>query len=327
MTSLTLIPLLLLVPGESPKLGAETRALAYLVREVPKWSAENRCYSCHNNGDGARALYLARRLGQTVPDKALADTTKWLGKPAGWDHNGGEGPFSDKKLARLQFAATLAAAQQAGLVREREPLLQAADLVAGLQDREGCSSPQAEGVGSPTTHGAALATALARSTLTQIDARKYQEQIARADAWFRQKKVQTVLDAAGVLLGLGQADDSEPARKQRAACLELIRKGENREGGWGPYVTSMSEVFDTSVVLLALRLQPETEEVGAAFAMAGSTWSSLRKRTAAGAKRCARRRASVTRRRSRPPPGRSRPCCGHGRRGRGNPCLRNCVPV
>ncbi len=25
----------------------EERALAYLAREVPRWSAENHCYSCH----------------------------------------------------------------------------------------------------------------------------------------------------------------------------------------------------------------------------------------------------------------------------------------
>ncbi len=32
----------------------EARAVAFLAREVPRWSRENHCYSCHNNGDAAR---------------------------------------------------------------------------------------------------------------------------------------------------------------------------------------------------------------------------------------------------------------------------------
>src|SRR5437763_16050575 len=81
----------------------EGRAVAFLSREVPQWSAENKCYSCHNNGDAARALYAAKRLGRPVGDAALADTTRWLSKPAGWDKNGGDGEFNDKRRANLQF--------------------------------------------------------------------------------------------------------------------------------------------------------------------------------------------------------------------------------
>src|SRR5947199_7117641 len=87
--------------------GPEARAIAYLAREVPRWSAENHCYSCHNNGDGARALYTARRQGYAVPDAALRDTTAWLARPGDWDSNHGNPLASDKKLARIQFAAAL----------------------------------------------------------------------------------------------------------------------------------------------------------------------------------------------------------------------------
>src|SRR5437667_8821460 len=97
----------LLTLGAAPDASPEARALAYLAREVPRWSAENKCYSCHNNGDAARALYRALRLGEPVPAGAVADTSRWLSRPAQWDHNGGEGPFSDKQLARIQFAAAL----------------------------------------------------------------------------------------------------------------------------------------------------------------------------------------------------------------------------
>src|SRR5262245_24601751 len=73
----------------------EARAVAFLVREVPAWSRENRCFSCHNNGDAARALYEAGRVGLRVPPEAISATTTWLARPSGWDRNGGDGPFSD----------------------------------------------------------------------------------------------------------------------------------------------------------------------------------------------------------------------------------------
>src|SRR5262249_20227306 len=80
----------------------EKRVLAYILPEVPRWSTENKCYSCHNNGDAARALYTAARLTYPVPVQALADTSRWLAQPQQWDHNGGEGPSSNKPLARIQ---------------------------------------------------------------------------------------------------------------------------------------------------------------------------------------------------------------------------------
>src|SRR5947209_16193452 len=60
--------------------GVQTCALpiSFLTREVPRWFRKNKCFSCHNNGDAARALYHAVRLGFAVPRKALADTSEWL---------------------------------------------------------------------------------------------------------------------------------------------------------------------------------------------------------------------------------------------------------
>ena len=44
----------------------ETRAVAFLSREVPRWKRENDCYSCHNNGDAARALIVAKQRGHDI---------------------------------------------------------------------------------------------------------------------------------------------------------------------------------------------------------------------------------------------------------------------
>jgi hypothetical protein len=236
----------------------ERRALEYLSREVPRWSAENKCFSCHNNGDAARALYVATRMGrglETVPKGrvgALADTNRWLSQPERWDKKGGDGPATDKGLARIQFAAALVEALDAGVLQDSRALARAADLVAEYQARDGSWKVDAKGTtGSPATYGTCLATHVARRTLQRADPHRFRQAIARADAWLRKVRVGCILDAAAVLLALEGRDDLEASR-QRSHCLELVRKGQGKDGGWGPYVTSPSEPFDTAVVLLAL---------------------------------------------------------------------------
>src|SRR5687768_1551085 len=62
------------------------RAAAYLAREVPRWRREHPCYSCHNNGDAARALIALQHRGIGIGD-ALADTLTFLTRPERWDGN------------------------------------------------------------------------------------------------------------------------------------------------------------------------------------------------------------------------------------------------
>jgi hypothetical protein len=246
-----LLSLVLSLAGQAPG-AAERRALAYLDREVPRWFTANQCYSCHNNGDAARALYLAIRLAYAVRPEALADTTRWLARPDGWDDNKGEPAFSDKGLARLQFAAALVDAMDAKQVQDRKVLIRAAELIAEGQRKDGSWQVDAEGtIGSPATYGPFLATYQARRVLAQADPKRFGPAIARADAWFRQAKVETVLDAAALLLAL-DGKQGPAVEEQRRHCLTLIRQGEAKSGGWGPYVHSPPEPFDTAVVLLAL---------------------------------------------------------------------------
>ena len=49
---------------------AEARAVAFLSREVPLWRREHPCYSCHNNGDAARALIAAAERGHRTRERA-----------------------------------------------------------------------------------------------------------------------------------------------------------------------------------------------------------------------------------------------------------------
>ena len=244
-------------PGPAP----EDRALAYLVREVQRWRQENGCFSCHNNGDGARALYFAAQFSRRLPTESLAETTRWLAEPGKWDDNPGDPAASDMGLARIQFAAALTAAVDAGILKKKAPLVEAAGLLVEDQQEDGSGRVDVAGtVGSPATYGSVLATYLARRTLVRADARRFSPAIEKANRWLLRQKAQRVLDAAAMLLALEQT--KLPAAKgERQRLLEIFERGQSPEGGWGPYVNAAPEAFDTSVVLLALVELREREGV------------------------------------------------------------------
>ena len=232
--------------AESP----EGRAVAYLRVEVPRWRREHPCYSCHNNGDATRAL-LAASAGGFAIGNALDDTLAWLAAPERWEQNGSPGGSSDLPLARVQFASALDAAVTAGrasgAARDR-----AVELTATHQQADGSwtLNPQ-QTIGGATFYGPALATAMARRALASTGTANAHVARDRADAWLRATSPSNVLDAASILLGLGTSNDRE-AQAQRQRVLALLREGEATGGGWGPFVTSPPEVFDTALAVLAL---------------------------------------------------------------------------
>jgi hypothetical protein len=233
-----------------PKTETERKAVAFLSREVPAWSRENRCYSCHNNGDGARALYEAASLGHEVAHAALADTTAWLANPSSWDNNKGDPGFSDKRLANLQFAASLVAAAAAGHVTNREALKIAARRVAADQGANGAWEIDAQSVaGSPATYGSVLATYTALNVLKRAGTE--QAAAAKAEQWLVNVKPANLLETAALLLAVND--------KSREKRLDVLRKAQTSDGGWGPFPDSPPEVFDTAMVLIALAQSRETE--------------------------------------------------------------------
>jgi hypothetical protein len=214
----------------------EANAVRYLAQEVPRWSKENGCFSCHNNGDGARALYTAVRLGYEVPQAALADSSEWLKQPSKWDSNRGNPAFSDKKLARIQFAAALSIMAPAALGEAAASLLPYQETDGSWQVDTGTA------LGSPVTYGAALATTMARMTLDTAHEPRFAPAIALADKWLTSRKPMNVMEAAALLLGA-------PARED---CSKLLLAAQNSDGGWGPQPHAPTEVFDTALALLAL---------------------------------------------------------------------------
>ncbi|MEX2114779.1 MAG: prenyltransferase/squalene oxidase repeat-containing protein [Pirellulales bacterium] len=248
--------------AENPAAASIQRAVAFLSTEVPRWERENGCFSCHNNGDAARALMLAGRSGALPDRKPLDVTLKFLAAPESWDANGPDGPFKDQKLARIQFAAALAEAHDTRLLDKPAAMSKAAALVGELQLPEGYWETDAPGtVGSPVTYGRALATAVCQQVLRQAGGDP-DEAVLKAQRWFEQAVAKSVLDAAATMLGLA-ANRSEAAEARRAQCWQLIRQGQSSDGGWGPFVNSPPDVFDTAVVLLALSSQRDQAYVDA----------------------------------------------------------------
>ncbi len=240
----------------------ERRAVAFLAVEVPKWHRENGCYSCHNNGDAARALLVAARAGLLADRGPLGDTLRFLASPDQWDNNGPEGPFKDKKLARIQFAAALVEAARSGLIADRRALESAADLVAETQTPAGNWETDAPGnVGSPATYGRFLASYMAMRTLAAAGPQKHRAALAKARRWFLATEPKSVLDTAATLLALAD-DKTGAAQAQRERAIELIRRGQSDDGGWGPFVNSPPESFDTAIVLLALVAQKDRSAIG-----------------------------------------------------------------
>ncbi len=214
----------------------EARAIEFLKREVPAWSKVNGCFSCHNNGDAARALYVASRKGYIVPDNVLADTTAWLKQPGRWDDNKGDPGFSDKRLADIQFAGALLEAFETGHIKDRQTLEQAARKLAASQSEDGSWRIDAGNtLGSPATYGSHLATYMAFKTLKKAALAETSTAVERAASWLRNASPNNVLTAAALLLASSADTDqrNRSAQLKQDKYLKLIRAAQTSDGGWG----------------------------------------------------------------------------------------------
>jgi hypothetical protein len=235
-----------------PPVDAESKAVAFLIREVPAWSKQNGCFSCHNNGDAARALYVAARKGHQVPAEVLADTTDWVKQPGLWDKNKGDPGFSDKRLADIQFAATLLAAIESGFVKDPQSLKTAARKLAVDQDPDGSWKIDAgNALGSPATYGTKLATYMALKTLKGAGLPEANDSIERAERWLSRAAPDNA-PAAAALAVASMTGDGATARSNQDQNLKKFRTTQTSDGGWGPYPDSPPEAFDTALALLAL---------------------------------------------------------------------------
>jgi squalene cyclase len=204
-------------------------------------------------------LYIAVRNTHRVPPETLTATSAWLSRPERWNEEAGNAEFKDDRLARIQFAAALAEAAQAKRLAGPQSLKEGAALLAKDQSEDG-SWPLATGgvVAAPATYGPTLATHLARRVLEVADASAYREHLARSQQWLEQAKPGSVLDNAAVLWALARVD-SPAAGQQRRRAIDLLRRAQSQDGGWGPYATLPPEPFDTAIALLALKALNDKE--------------------------------------------------------------------
>lgn len=208
------------------------KALQFLAGEVAAWERDNHCYSCHNNGDGARALMMAAHR----PD---AGTLAWLDSPQLWDQKAKSPGASDLKLARLQFFVTATEARRAGFAKQTQPLLEAERLVVADQGKDGCwVVDTGELAGGPVTWGTSLATALVYRSLSG----GHQKSKDRAALCLQQRESGFVVDLAAQVLAF--PTDKTAAQKLVAA--------QGSDGGWGVRARRPAEVFDTAIALIAL---------------------------------------------------------------------------
>ncbi len=244
----------------------EARAIAYLAREVPAWSRENGCYSCHNNGDGARALFFARQHGYTVPDEALADTLAWLKTPQRWNNTKirasaesntpaiDDPSISDQRLTDIQFAVALLGAREAGLVRDRSLLDQAALRLIPHQSENGSFDVEPHNlVGTPVTYGTTLATYLSWRVFSASPNPDLRNAREKSSQWLRSNTTarntpSIVTRGLWELDGFGSHDPS------------LLASVQSPAGGWGPYKDSPAEIFDTAIALFPLSRLAKTSE-------------------------------------------------------------------
>ncbi len=232
---------------KDPAAVAISRAVGYLVKEVPKWKAQQ-----YNNGDAVRALLAAAAQGYDI-GTPLDETLAFLKQPEKWDQSKAPQGFGDKQLARIQFAAALAVAERHGKAASTD-LEKAANLLIADQKADGSWTPeQSQSMASPATYGAIIATWSARNTLIASGIQPDHFTIVAADRWIRGIVPENVIDAAGTVLALELASDVM-AENLRRTALQMIRKGQAADGGWGPDASAKPQVFDTAIAVLALSM-------------------------------------------------------------------------
>ena len=252
------------------------------------------------------------------PTSSRPSTTLCSGSraPARWETNGGgKGGADDKRLARIQFAHATTAAFEAALVPKTAVEAAAAIVAADQQPDGSWRLDSSDSIGSPATYGTALATVFARRTLIASGLPALADRIAQAERWLARVEAHNVPDATAILFGSADRPDAPEPDNWRAA-IELLKKGQGRDGGWGPYVTSPAEPFDTALATLALHMLDPPAVAGRTFVHRGDARRRDRQgrgpissgnncRTGAGTRRRDQPGKRVTRSEFRRPGGRS----------------------
>ncbi|MEC7200004.1 MAG: prenyltransferase/squalene oxidase repeat-containing protein [Verrucomicrobiota bacterium] len=252
------------------------RAIEFLGAQVPSWPRENQCFSCHHQGDGARALASARAQGWKLPAETLDSSQQWLEKLEDWHHQKGDPNAKDPLLADLQFSMTRMLLMPSSMACETGShqwfRLVGERLLPHQKEDGSWALESVPTVGTPGAPGSAWATFWAWRLLKAAAYPEFSPARERAEKWLLQIPIQNVPNAACKLLFVQERDQG--AQGESILCLEFLMKSQSRFGGWGPYPGSPAEIFDTSLALIALATHARDERIamimkrGASFLIA-----------------------------------------------------------
>jgi hypothetical protein len=203
------------VDKADPIATAIARGVSYLLQTLPSWKQPN--------GEATRALVLAGAKGYDV-GASLDATLNIVKQPSAWPR--------DQHVA-LGFA--LAAAERHGRAASTD-VTAAAKLLMAEQQADG-------------SFGSVLDTWRARVTLIDSGIQPDEVWVILIDRWVRGLTVESVADAAAVLLALDLAGDVM-AENLRRTCLGLLRSAQAPTGGWGP--DAKPAIHETTLAVMAL---------------------------------------------------------------------------
>ena len=179
-------------------------------------------------------------------DDPLAD------RPADWDHNGGDGPFNDKRLARVVFTTSLETAVATRWIEDRSTLVRAAEagarpgrgwvLAARGRGRDGLAGDLRPPAGD--IPGPQFAVLGRQRPVPRRHRARRRLALEPGDSHDRRR------------LGVpaGRRESSAPAGNapHTGGASTCCARGQSNDGGWGPRTSSPPEPFDTALALLAL---------------------------------------------------------------------------
>ena len=256
--------------------------------------------------------------GLRVPAEALADTTA-LAEPAGR-----LGPQRRRRPVQRQAAGAGglhggAGAPPRGPARSAiaRPCARAAERLARDQAADGSWTLEGdESPGSPAAYGRSLATFLAREGLAAADAGPFPRRHRpgrRLAAAARDRQRRRRLGRPD---GRGTVAIAVIGRAAASGARTGSGRGQSDDGGWGPYVTSPPEPFDTALALLGLARSGDSSDPARRMIARGRALPDRRPAatTGAGPRRRGRPAARAMPSGSRRPAGRPWPCWRPARR-------------
>ncbi|MBK9388087.1 MAG: hypothetical protein IPN34_24985 [Planctomycetes bacterium] len=252
-------------PRPSPVL---VRAQEFLTRELAQWHAEERCASCHHDGDAARVLWSIDAGFDALREARLAAHRDRLLRSPLWCDPQADPRFREEGLALVQRAAALHAALARGARLDAAAVVGLLEALRAQQEEPGnWLGSTATGLGGPVTYGPFLATAVALGVLEERAEAANVAAVRRGRAWLASARASATLEHAAVAWALAAPRELREREARDRSVAALLARA-TRRGGFAPWEQGPAEVFDTALALIALQAQPAAPALARACAAA-----------------------------------------------------------